>query len=183
MLEEGQLSLHWGETGFQLRYYDHHLPVSVGSYAGLLRAIRQSVSLNAEQQTVLDKWAERTEASARALSDSKADRASWNSTVADLYAAVQQHPTLAEAMTQFTQSYARDTARLEALLEEQHYRLVHWKTTEKAINYRRFFTVNDLICLNATRPRGLRPLPPKDQAMGRPGVDAGVAGGSHRRAV
>ena len=152
VLEEGQLSLHWGETGFQLRYYDHHLPVSVGSYAGLLRAIRQSVSLNADQQTVLDTWAERTEASARALSGSKADRASWNSTVADLYAAVQQHPTLAEAMTQFTQSYARDTARLEALLEEQHFRLVHWKTTEKAINYRRFFTVNDLICLNATRP-------------------------------
>ena len=29
---------------------------------------------------------------------------------------------------------------------------MHWKTTEKAINYRRFFTVNDLICLNATRP-------------------------------
>ena len=151
VLEEGQLSLHWGETGFQLRYYDHHLPVSVGSYAGLLRAIRQSVSLNAEQQTVLDKWVERTEASARASSDSKADRASWNSTVTDLYAAVQQHPALAEAMMQFTASYAQDTDRLEALLEEQHYRLVHWKTTEKAINYRRFFTVNDLICLNATR--------------------------------
>ena len=152
VLEEGQISLHWGKTGFQLRYYDHHLPVSVGSYAGLLRQVRPSASLNTEQASLLDRWAERTEASARALSNGEAGNPSWSAMVADLYAETQQHPALAEAMTQFAASYAQDTARLEALLEEQHFRLVHWKTTERVINYRRFFTVNDLICLNAHRP-------------------------------
>lgn len=152
VLKEGQLSLHWGETGFQLRYYDHHLPASVASYAGLLREIRPADALSAEQQTLLDSWAKRTEAHAQALSSGESTDQPWSSVVAELYQEVQQQPGLAETMTQFAQSYAQDTAQLKALLEEQHFRLVHWKTTEKAINYRRFFTVNDLICLNAQRP-------------------------------
>ena len=152
VLKEGQLSLHWGEAGFQLRYYDHHLPVGVASYAGLLRAVGQSSKLEAEQQDQLNTWVERTEAYARALQGGESMDDSWSTLVADLSAAVQQHPVLAEAMTQFAESFAQDTARLEALLEEQYYRLVHWKTTERVINYRRFFTVNDLICLNAQRP-------------------------------
>ncbi len=151
VLEEKQLSLHW-EDRFQLRYYDHHLPVGVASYAGLLRTIGQSSKLEAEQQDQLNKWAERTEAYARSLQGGESMDDSWSTLVADLSAAVQQHPALAEAMTQFAESFAQDTAQLEALLEEQYYRLVHWKTTERVINYRRFFTVNDLICLNAQRP-------------------------------
>jgi (1->4)-alpha-D-glucan 1-alpha-D-glucosylmutase len=152
VLQEGQLSLHWGETGFQLWYYDHHLPVSVASYTGLLRAIRQSASLSAEQQSLLDTLAGRAEAYARALPSGESTDDAWNTLMTDLHAAGQQHPALAEAMAQFAASYAQDTDRLQALLEEQHYRLVHWKTTERVINYRRFFTVNDLICLNAHRP-------------------------------
>ena len=151
VLEEKQLSLHW-EDRFQLRYYDHHLPVGVGSYAGLLRAVGQSTKLEAEQQARLNTWAERTEAYARSLQDDESPDESWSTLVADLSAEVQQHPALADAITQFAESFAQDTARLEALLEEQYYRLVHWKTTERVINYRRFFTVNDLICLNAQRP-------------------------------
>ncbi len=152
VLEEGQLSLHWGEAGFQLRYYDHHLPVSVNSYSGLLRAVGQSSGLEAEQQNQLKTWAERTEASAQALADGAPGSEPWSTTVADVYTEVQQHPKQAEAITQFADSYAKDLDRLKALLEEQCYRLVHWKTTERVINYRRFFTVNDLICLSAHRP-------------------------------
>ena len=35
---------------------------------------------------------------------------------------------------------------------QQHYRLVHWQETDNHINYRRFFTINGLICLNIHRP-------------------------------
>jgi malto-oligosyltrehalose synthase len=37
---------------------------------------------------------------------------------------------------------------LEEALELQYYRLCSWKETNHQINYRRFFTVNSLICLN-----------------------------------
>jgi (1->4)-alpha-D-glucan 1-alpha-D-glucosylmutase len=34
--------------------------------------------------------------------------------------------------------------RLHALLEAQHYRLVHWRVGDAVLNYRRFFTINEL---------------------------------------
>ena len=34
--------------------------------------------------------------------------------------------------------------RLHALLERQHYRLVHWRIGDRIVNYRRFFAVSDL---------------------------------------
>jgi len=36
---------------------------------------------------------------------------------------------------------------MQQLLDRQHYKLVYWKESEKKINFRRFFTINDLICL------------------------------------
>ncbi|HEX8314795.1 MAG TPA: malto-oligosyltrehalose synthase, partial [Flavisolibacter sp.] len=41
-----------------------------------------------------------------------------------------------------------DPQRIKALAEDQNYRLCHWQETDHQINYRRFFTVNSLICLN-----------------------------------
>src|SRR5688500_9547206 len=37
--------------------------------------------------------------------------------------------------------------RLARLLDAQHYRLVHWREGREAINYRRFFEVNDLVAI------------------------------------
>src|SRR5690606_15589438 len=37
---------------------------------------------------------------------------------------------------------------LKSLAEHQVYRLCYWQETDKEINYRRFFTINGLICLN-----------------------------------
>ncbi|WP_316806760.1 malto-oligosyltrehalose synthase [Pedobacter agri] len=36
---------------------------------------------------------------------------------------------------------------VKEIANEQYYRLCNWKETDQAINYRRFFTVNSLICL------------------------------------
>jgi (1->4)-alpha-D-glucan 1-alpha-D-glucosylmutase len=38
-------------------------------------------------------------------------------------------------------------ARLRALLDRQHYVLDHWRSASRDVNYRRFFDVNELICL------------------------------------
>lgn len=42
----------------------------------------------------------------------------------------------------------QDKDKLRAILDEQHYQLCLWTATDGRINYRRFFTVNGLICLN-----------------------------------
>ena len=42
--------------------------------------------------------------------------------------------------------------RLRDLLDRQHYQLAFWRTAARDINYRRFFDVNELICLRVERP-------------------------------
>lgn len=42
----------------------------------------------------------------------------------------------------------QDKAALKQIADQQHYRLCDWQQTNTSINYRRFFTVNGLICLN-----------------------------------
>jgi malto-oligosyltrehalose synthase/4-alpha-glucanotransferase len=55
---------------------------------------------------------------------------------------LQEHP---EAAIELANG---DKAMLHALCDEQFYELCHWSETDRRINYRRFFTVNSLICLN-----------------------------------
>jgi malto-oligosyltrehalose synthase/4-alpha-glucanotransferase len=45
-----------------------------------------------------------------------------------------------------------DPDLLRQLLSDQHYRLCYWKETDQKINYRRFFTVNGLICTRVQDP-------------------------------
>jgi len=47
----------------------------------------------------------------------------------------------------------RDKALMRNLIDSQYYLPCYWQKTEKAINYRRFFTVNSLICLNIQSPQ------------------------------
>ncbi|MBW3606048.1 MAG: malto-oligosyltrehalose synthase [Actinobacteria bacterium] len=41
---------------------------------------------------------------------------------------------------------------LHGLLERQHYRLVHWRVGDAVVNYRRFFTVDDLVAVRVEVP-------------------------------
>ena len=43
-------------------------------------------------------------------------------------------------------------ARLRELLHRQHYELAFWRAAQRDINYRRFFDVNELICLRVEEP-------------------------------
>jgi (1->4)-alpha-D-glucan 1-alpha-D-glucosylmutase len=42
---------------------------------------------------------------------------------------------------------------LPALLDRQHYRLVHWRTANDSLNWRRFFSINDLAGLRIEDPQ------------------------------
>ncbi|RZM23257.1 MAG: malto-oligosyltrehalose synthase, partial [Pedobacter sp.] len=46
----------------------------------------------------------------------------------------------------------KDKVMLKTILAEQFYRLCSWQETDQEINYRRFFTVNNLICMNMQHP-------------------------------
>ena len=45
------------------------------------------------------------------------------------------------------EAFNEDISKLKELLTYQHYLLTHWKEIDTHLNYRRFFTINTLICL------------------------------------
>jgi len=63
--------------------------------------------------------------------------------------------------------------RLRALLEVQHYRLVSWRRELQAVNYRRFFDVNDLVGVRVEDERVFR----ETHALALELVTAGVVDG------
>ncbi|MBE5319185.1 malto-oligosyltrehalose synthase [Pedobacter sp. MR2016-19] len=56
--------------------------------------------------------------------------------------------TASTISTQDLNKINRDTTALTRIVQNQHYRLCNWQETDYNINYRRFFTVNALVCLN-----------------------------------
>jgi malto-oligosyltrehalose synthase/4-alpha-glucanotransferase len=65
---------------------------------------------------------------------------------------IMRNKVLKEPVEKLLASYNNDPAMIQALTEEQVYRLCDWKETDAHINYRRFFTVNGLICLDIQHP-------------------------------
>jgi (1->4)-alpha-D-glucan 1-alpha-D-glucosylmutase len=45
-----------------------------------------------------------------------------------------------------------DADELDALLRRQHYRLAHWRTASRELDYRRFFDINELVGLRVEDP-------------------------------
>ncbi len=101
---------------------------------------------------MLQPWIDRTEAYSSALRTNGEPAESWQDTKTALFTDLQSHDTVRAVIQKLIDQYPQQPEQFSTLLDQQNFRLVHWKTTEQAINYRRFFTVNDLICLNAQNP-------------------------------
>jgi malto-oligosyltrehalose synthase/4-alpha-glucanotransferase len=63
---------------------------------------------------------------------------------------------------------------LEEIMSCQNYRLCHWQETDARINYRRFFTVNGLICLNIHNPEVFGQFHSYIQSFVQQGVFSGL---------
>ena len=152
VVDQRQLTLKVGNTGIHFAYYDHRFPLAVSAYPTFLEEFLSAETLEASERALISSWVDRTTAYNAEADHGQEAIASWQSVVTGLWSDLQQHRGMQENLEGWLQEYQQDPARLHHLLDQQNFRLVHWKTTEKEINYRRFFTVNDLICLNAQRP-------------------------------
>lgn len=58
------------------------------------------------------------------------------------------NPASYDEINQCLDSINDNKEKIVDILSKQHYQLCHWTETDQRINYRRFFTINGLICLN-----------------------------------
>ena len=67
-----------------------------------------------------------------------------------------------EALNRLNGLTADSIDELDALIQQQAYRIAFWKVATERINYRRFFDVSDLIGMRVEQPRGVRSKPQTD---------------------
>lgn len=136
-----RLALDSAAGSFYFHYHDHRLPVAMAGYAQILADTGlDSLTRIADRCAALeDEFAPR-----QIAADIRAELAGI--AMGETGEAIQQ------AMRRFDPSTARGCLQLHELLECQHYRLADWRTANDDINWRRFFDVNELICLRSERP-------------------------------
>ena len=131
-IKNKELSLRFGEQGFLLSYFEAQFPVSELSWEWILEKAPGEVSgVSAEIRNILESTKEKLDA--RTLQ------------FHSLYLADQDFKDHLDACVTIING---DPEKMHHLVTLQHYLPVHWQETEKRISYRRFFSINGLICLN-----------------------------------
>ncbi len=155
-LEAGEISLRYDSGGLSINYYDLRFPLRIESYVKVLThdLDRLEKSLGANSSTFM-----KYTGTVYTLKDLHgADRLTERyehvrlakRLIHELYEENEQiRAFIDENLERFSgQAGEPDSFRLlDDLLSEQNFRLAFWKVATEEINYRRFFTINNLICL------------------------------------
>jgi malto-oligosyltrehalose synthase/4-alpha-glucanotransferase len=128
------------QQGLVLKYYDNYYPLSPASYATILQAtgteLIEPIQNLARQIGSIQKV---TEAGSLALKWT-----AWKQKLSKTLIGEEVNQYLDRCLAAINE----DKSKLTDIANAQNYRLCSWQETDQAINFRRFFTVNSLICLN-----------------------------------
>ena len=69
-----------------------------------------------------------------------------------------RRPLIERGLIAYAGSNEAGAAALHRLLERQHYRVAYWRVAVSAVNYRRFFDINDLAGLRVENPATFRAI-------------------------
>jgi (1->4)-alpha-D-glucan 1-alpha-D-glucosylmutase len=152
-LESAEIRLRYEKRGFMLRYFDLAFPLRLESYPRLLTPglDRLKKELGDDHIDFIRMLGVLYVLKALAEGGERGDQARFvKATLWDMH---EKNPAVARFMEESTARFNAEEGDagawtdLEDLLSEQLYRLCFWKTATEEINYRRFFNVNDLICV------------------------------------
>ena len=156
VLNRGELSLEYDESGFAIRYYQMRFPLRIESYRDVLirrlgelearlgREHPDALKLLGALYTIESLQNER-DAAARGDKVGFVKRMLWELD----QGSKPVHAYLQASLADFngTPGDPDSFTPLNELHWKQVYRLAYWKVASEEINYRRFFSINDLICL------------------------------------
>jgi malto-oligosyltrehalose synthase/4-alpha-glucanotransferase len=134
-IREGNLVLEADEEKMYLKYMEAAYPVCAESYLAILQSELQTDKLGAIMASI---------ETLLKLDDPEAFSKEWESVQAQFKAA----GGLGKLLASTIKDVNANPKEIKALADQQHYVLCKFSTTDQQINFRRFFTVNDLICLN-----------------------------------
>ncbi len=129
-IAEREIAIDYDDGGFVLRYLSTAYPLSVSAYRLILPA-EFDRRLTALAGLPLQQWTDRK-----------------RSILSEMLADDEVSASVIDSITQLNQS----PQCLEEVIHSQYYLLTFWQDTAHEINYRRFFTVNELVCLRMEDP-------------------------------
>lgn len=143
ILEDGQLKLSHEEGVFILHYHEQQFPIDPSSLPQLLgRAAEASASENlaflAESHARLPRP---TVTARKEVERRHRDKAVLVKMLARL---CEEEPEASRAIDAEVARLNRDPDALDALIDQQNYRLALWRTASRELGYRRFFDIKDL---------------------------------------
>jgi (1->4)-alpha-D-glucan 1-alpha-D-glucosylmutase len=159
-LEEGEIRLLYDEKGFSIAYYDHSFPLKIESYIHVLthglERLKKTLGRNHPDFIKLlgVLYVLRTLSSQESEDEGYEQIAFIKNTLWEIYSGCEAiHAFVDENMKTFNgeSNPGERIRRLGPLLSEQWFRLSFWKVATEEINYRRFFSINDLISLSVER--------------------------------
>lgn len=173
IIGNGELRVAYLHQRLVLQYYDSYFPLAPHTYAQVLVSEEQQKTdpffttvpaaiwqwltqidglYNPEPiHPVVDVPAPQQSEEPHSLETGQA-AALWDQARLQLAALMEDDATVREYIETRLAWFNQSADDIHALCEEQHYRLCDGEETRRRINFRRFFTVNGLICLAIERP-------------------------------
>lgn len=149
-LASREIRLSFGRNGFTIQYYDLHFPVGLQSYPTILSECDGARTTRAIAAVLVDIRAaasgqdpERLEAIKRSV-----DRRLWKS----YSGSRRDRAAMDQCLATINEPNDSTTDLLDTLIDQQSYRLIHWRRAANDVNYRRFFDISDLVGIRVERP-------------------------------
>jgi (1->4)-alpha-D-glucan 1-alpha-D-glucosylmutase len=164
VLERQELQLAHRDGAFVVAYYDEVLPIAPDTYSRILagaldRWVEDHAGDAADELEIILRAADNLPPRSTREPDQIALRAREKEVVKRRLAALtassdEVRALIDECVARFNGVAGRPRSfdQLDRLLNEQSYRLAHWRVASEEINYRRFFDVNQLAALRMEDP-------------------------------
>lgn len=132
-IDNDKVKIHYAENGFQLSYYQQAYPVNIESYELLLQQCSISTDsfekelhyLFNQKNETFEEWKKAKEQFLKLLSTLG----------------------LEKKIIKGVEKINTDKQLIKQIADTQHYKPEWYEVADKMINYRRFFTINNLICV------------------------------------
>jgi (1->4)-alpha-D-glucan 1-alpha-D-glucosylmutase len=138
-VNDGEIKLQVTANGFTINYFENVYPLSISAYDVLLTTVTSTDALPINQLI--------TSLYQQATIGSSAEE--WTRKKQALLAPLQENAMLSGIISRVN----NNKPFLLQLVKQQYYLLSKWSVADQQINYRRFFTVNELITLKMESPQ------------------------------
>src|SRR5690606_31741638 len=138
VIENKEIKIEVRDNQLVCTYYDAVYPLNLKTYSRILSGVQSNKTIS----ELIDQIA-----SVSGVADTETFSKQYDEIKLQFTAVAKDKASL-KLIEDAIQIVNDSSDALQQILDEQHYRLCYWQETDQKINYRRFFTVNGLICLN-----------------------------------